>query len=361
MAKSASIFSKSPQELVDKLNSTLPIRITSTDIETYPEFGKLLLVLSNQLTERAVSNETEEELCKAEGDLQQEKRNWWQYRLLHHTLQELIFDWQLKDSSSYEYSEKQYHDAVKSCVTSAEICDYLDCDTSSAGKHTLLGLTKEDILGKNPHRSKFQANANKLVADLGECLKKKCENIVHFYEPSSHIGDSKFTLAKAGQLPSFLESERNKLHQEQKLLKDSKLAKEKQLWQYSQTLLKSLNVLDEILQSHKLKTQSESDTIMCNWLSAKTDALALKIRVVESQLLCDTYTADTIKALDKIGHYVKKEIEKNEEELLRASHALQSYESVGMGFDDLVKEYGYLQEELDKKRWARSEVASNMT
>jgi hypothetical protein len=55
-------------------------------------------------------------------------------------------------------------------------------------------------------------------------------NIVNLSIP----GDSKFTLAKAGQLPSFLESEKRRLQQEKKLLKDDKLAKEKQLWQYSQ-------------------------------------------------------------------------------------------------------------------------------
>jgi hypothetical protein len=46
------------------VNSALPIRITTSDIEIYPEFSKLLLVLSNQVSERAVSNEIEEELIK---------------------------------------------------------------------------------------------------------------------------------------------------------------------------------------------------------------------------------------------------------------------------------------------------------
>lgn len=55
------------------------------------------------------------------------------------------------------------------------------------------------------------------------------------------------------------------------------------------------------------------------------------------------------------GHLVDAEQEETKE-LQRASHALQVYQSVGMGFDQLVKEYTFLLREIDNKKWALSEL-----
>ena len=43
-------------------------------------------------------------------------------------------------------------------------------------------------------------------------------------------------------------------------------------------------------------------------------------------------------------------------ELQHASHTLQAYQSVGLGFDNLVKQYSVLMTEIDNKTWALSEL-----
>ena len=35
---------------------------------------------------------------------------------------------------------------------------------------------------------------------------------------------------------------------------------------------------------------------------------------------------------------------------------LETYQSVGMGFDDLVQEYGRLKDEVENKQWALAEL-----
>ena len=43
-------------------------------------------------------------------------------------------------------------------------------------------------------------------------------------------------------------------------------------------------------------------------------------------------------------------------ELSTTQHALKAYQAVGMGFDELVREYTQLRDEVDNKKWAVREL-----
>ena len=45
----------------------------------------------------------------------------------------------------------------------------------------------------------------------------------------------------------------------------------------------------------------------------------------------------------------------SERDLTTAERTLATYETVGLGFDDLVQEYTALHQEIDKKKWALRE------
>lgn len=47
-------------------------------------------------------------------------------------------------------------------------------------------------------------------------------------------------------------------------------------------------------------------------------------------------------------------------EISSASQALKSYESVGLGFDALVREYTYLKDEIENKKWAIKELKTEV-
>ena len=49
-------------------------------------------------------------------------------------------------------------------------------------------------------------------------------------------------------------------------------------------------------------------------------------------------------------------IDTTKHELSEASQACKSYESVGLGFETLVKEYTHLRDEIANKQWAIREL-----
>lgn len=49
-------------------------------------------------------------------------------------------------------------------------------------------------------------------------------------------------------------------------------------------------------------------------------------------------------------------VNETQQELSHVSKALQTYESVGMGFDAIVDEFTRLRDEIDNKKWAVHEL-----
>ena len=45
-----------------------------------------------------------------------------------------------------------------------------------------------------------------------------------------------------------------------------------------------------------------------------------------------------------------------QKEITKVSEALKTYQSVGMGFDDLVQEFTQLRDEIENKKWALREL-----
>ena len=49
-------------------------------------------------------------------------------------------------------------------------------------------------------------------------------------------------------------------------------------------------------------------------------------------------------------------IRDTEAELTRVGQSLHTYESVGLGFENIVREYTQLQDDIENKRWAMREL-----
>ena len=45
-----------------------------------------------------------------------------------------------------------------------------------------------------------------------------------------------------------------------------------------------------------------------------------------------------------------------QKQITKVSEALKTYQSVGMGFDDLVQEFTQLRDEIENKKWALREL-----
>ncbi|XP_077983532.1 HAUS augmin-like complex subunit 4 [Glandiceps talaboti] len=355
---------RSAQDLAEKVNMSLPLHLNAYDVEHNKEFVKLLTALSKHLTDTGVSRDVEKDRIQAEETLKQEKLAYLQLHLLHLELQEFIMDYEIDSHDIAPSTDtKQFYDAVKHCLYSAEVCNYLDCDLTTKGETSntaLLGLTKEDINRNNPHRKQLNSIEHRLIPKLEERLRNKCETLVTYHQPQKQSGSSELSFAKSTQLPSMLERECCVLKEEKKQLRQDKAKRDRKFWQYYQSLIEWSNVLSEVIKKHGLKSKMSENIIVTNWLNARCQAVCCRINCLEADVLCDTYTKESVDALKQIKYHMNHAINDCEKELGRLTQAVQAYESLGMGFDKLVKEFHALQEAIDSQRWALAELKPNM-
>ncbi|KAK3581162.1 hypothetical protein CHS0354_024695 [Potamilus streckersoni] len=337
-------------KIVDKLNGHFPVHLTISDIDQCPEFINLMVELSSCLTPDCISKHLQREYVQAEEAMQHEKHSWLLNHILHNELHELVMNLELQGQDmSLSSSDQQFQKVLQECLTLSEIGDYFDYSSDPTSKVALLGLTHEDLTRQNKYKKK-------LIPEIEERLMKKCENLVNFYESQANSDSSKLMFARSSQLPSLVEANIQKLEEEKKLLHDDTLKRDKQFWLYYQTLLDSLRLLETLISKYRLRNQPEYDAITSEWLIAKCDAMCLKIKLVELQVMCDTYTMETIQALATIRRHAEIAIKESEKEKTHRSRALNTYQSVGMGFDSIFEEFGRLKKELENKQWALQEL-----
>ncbi|XP_050395830.1 HAUS augmin-like complex subunit 4 [Patella vulgata] len=340
-----------------RLNEVLPVNLQPDDVEKYPEFIKLLTILTKYINPQCITVETEKDLKQSKEILHHAKHTWLLNQVLYHEVKELILEYKIKGQDvSLCSDDKKFVEILHKCLNYKEIVHYLDFSPDPSVKATLLGLTNEDVHRHNPYKKHITSLQLRLIPEIEDRLRKKCEDLVHYEDPNSYSEGSRLTLAKASQLPATVEILKKKLEDEEKLLKQDRIRREKQFWVYYQSLVDALFLLEKLIQDYRLQEQTESDRITSKWLKARCDTMSLKIRLIQLQVLCDTYSSETVKALGIIKKHVEETTDIAEKDLSRISQALTAYDSVGMGFENLVDEYSKLRSELENKRWAMTEL-----
>merc|ERR1712226_178792 len=92
------------------------------------------------------------------------------------------------------------------------------------------------------------------------------------------------------------------------------------------------------------------------YLGAKAEALVLKLKCLELEILNATYTNDSVAAIRIIRSRLTKLLEESEEELVTLRSTLSQYQAAGPDFAPIVLEYARLQKEIEGKRWALNEL-----
>ena len=69
--------------------------------------------------------------------------------------------------------------------------------------------------------------------------------------------------------------------------------------------MQSLRTLESLIADHKLQSQVKHDRVTVEWLTAKCDAMCLKVRVLQNQMIKDTYTPEAVAALKRIKCVVR--------------------------------------------------------
>ncbi|XP_033755196.1 HAUS augmin-like complex subunit 4 [Pecten maximus] len=344
-------------DISDKLNTALGVELTAEDVESNPEFVHLLSVLTNHINDEGVSSLVHKDLQQAEEELKHEKHSWLLQKILYHELEELLHDYDIKSQDTALCTEdRQFHTILQETLTRSEISDYLYCSPDPSSKNTLLGLSEAELSQQNPHKKHLPFIQQKLIPDIEKRLTEKCDTLINFHQTGLNEDGIETSFSPTTQLPALVESDKHQLQKTKAQLKTLKHDKDKQFWLYYKTLIESLELLEEVVSKHRFQNQTEQNTVTTEWLVGRCDGLCLKIRLLEMQVLCDTYTKDTVKALHSVRDHLDTNFRDSDKEFHHISQALRSYESVGMGFDELVEEFRKLKEEKDNKQWALAEL-----
>ncbi|XP_073233389.1 HAUS augmin-like complex subunit 4 [Porites lutea] len=348
----------SVEEKADKLNSSLPVHLTSSNVKQNPEFAKLLTSLTRHLTNTGMSLTVHKDLMQAEDALKQQKLKYLQLLALYSELKELLMEYDMKKQDIHPGSTtSQLYEALKESLAQAEAVNYLDFHPEGGDQAaTFLGLKAEHLTGECQRKSLHQSFQQNIIPELESRLMSKCETVASFHKPTKQVENEQLSFAKATQLPAFLENEKQLLKEETKQLQNNRILRDKQFRQLHEVLMQSLQTLEKLIADHRLQSQAKYDRVTAEWLTAKCDAMCLKVRVLQNQMIRDTYTPEAIEALKKIKAYLKDAEEESSAELHRLTQTLLAYESVGMGFDSLVQQYTTLMAEIDNKKWALSEL-----
>lgn len=352
----------SAQETADKLNNSLPVHLTASNVQQNPEFAKFLTSLTRHLTESGISVTVHKDMVQARDTLREQKLKYLQVLTLYTELKELLTEYDMKKQEVHPSSiTQQLYEALKVSLAQAEALDYLDYHPEGGEQSaTLLGLKPEHLLsGEHQKKSIHQSFQQNIIPELESRLKSKCEMLASFHKPAKQAESEQLSFAKATQLPAFLENEKQLLDQEIKQLHYNRMLRDKQFRQLYEVLMQSLQTLEKLITDHRLQSQGKYDRVTAEWLAAKCEAMCLKVRVLQNQMIRDTYTPESTEALKRIRAYLKNAEEESSAELHRLTQTLLAYESVGMGFDGLVQQYTTLMAEIDNKKWALSELRQN--
>eukprot|EP01135_Chromosphaera_perkinsii_P002420 Nk52_evm26s223 gene=Nk52_evmTU26s223 len=368
----------------------LPLQIPPGLLEAHPNFAKLLSRLTPHLcTPLGCSMTMHQSLEEAKNECQESKINFFHKSLVLGRLLEYVYE---TDKARGEAGEdKRLHgedlsqgndvrDAVR-VVLEAELASQVldvsyfnihgEASGDGASPATLFGLSPADV---EQHGSEFAYPSAEdcvqmqqdLIPEIENRLKSMCEKIYNFYNPISGTSvaldrkSSKYSFAKASQLPALLEKDKATIEEESKEAKRLQGTREDYQKDIVHKIIEYVNLLQKVIVEYKLGSTYEASSVHSKWMVCKSEALILKLNLVKDQLLCDTYPEGAIKALGKIQAHLESSRDQLRNELLRYEAALKAYRCVGPGFEQLGKEYAAILEEIENKKWALSELGKDI-
>lgn len=165
-------------------------------------------------------------------------------------------------------------------------------------------------------------------------------------------------MAKIAQLPSLTSSKLEELTKIKENIGENDQILKEQYTKYTSTLLESLQIMENLLQKHMIEIQNEQHVSKCESLEVQCDALYLKIKSLNLEILCETYTKETVPALKKIHKELVAKAEHVENDIRASQARLNRYESVGQEFNNIVNEYSKLRDAIKQKKWTLEKLKS---
>ncbi|XP_063769635.1 HAUS augmin-like complex subunit 4 [Pseudophryne corroboree] len=343
------------------VNGHLPmLQLEEEDLERNPQFRKLLLELCQILDQSGGSASLSRELEETQRELRLQRKVWLRSEVVHRLIQEMLLDLQVKkQEGAITDEENKFQEGLQQCLLVTE-CSRLLPSGSESGSVSLLGLEKQDLLDLLPSNMDILWIKERLHKQLEEALRKKCFTFLSFHQPETDEEGEVLRAAKALRLASTLEDEKRRLQNEQEKHQEMGALLEKQQEMYSHVLLRCLSLLRQAASDLRLQAQSDIDRMNAEYLEAKSNALFLKLRMEELQILTDAYTSEKVEVHRYIRSSLEAAVKAEKTELSASRQILSSYEFLGTKFEELVQEYTHLRDKIKDNRWAIQELSKTL-
>ncbi|XP_074646297.1 HAUS augmin-like complex subunit 4 isoform X2 [Tubulanus polymorphus] len=329
--------------------------LSKEDYQKYPGFVNLLNSITHHISETGISYDTVDEIAQARESLTFQKLKWINGNILLNTIHEIVEDQEIEDTSQRQQSSK-FSVAVKAMLNSAECSDYLTCHPDPTSNLTLFNLDKVDLQRLN--KQEYESVKSELMSEIRKRLELKVRRLIQFHLPQQTEG-----ICSAEGFSRSIINDVSQLQQQKDLVKGEIKLRHNLLEVYHKVVMKSIRNVEELISTYKLKFQLNSDKTNCDWLLAKGEGLMLKLKKLECERLYYTYCQndyEPAKVLGKIERELDQRIEKKLSDLDDMTKVIEAYQSVGMGFDELVNEYSKLKQHYDMQKLALTDLALNM-
>jgi len=322
------------------------------DLDKNPKFSELITQLKKRVTPEGHNLHLQKSLEQTKHTLSCARQTWLLQHVLYNEVTELLADLEIRGfEDQLSLNEKQFTEILIRVLAFAELPDYLQYSTDPTSSSSLFGLTRDDITQHNPVDQHIAAVQQTLLPLIEDRLRLKCERLYSFYKDDKDPSSSGLLMTKAQAMPNLVEQKQRLLDQGKVELEGSRRERGRRTWGMYQKLLEGISMMKQMLQQHKLKTQSEVDHVNVSWLKAQCDVFCRKLQLTKLKILCKTYDAETVKALSKINQHLDSALKQTSQELASTQHSLQGYHAVGSEFHGLVEEFTQLQKEVDTRVW----------
>ncbi|KAH9535570.1 hypothetical protein CY35_17G060900 [Sphagnum magellanicum] len=208
-----------------------------------------------------------------------------------------------------------------------------------------------------------------LIPEIEGRLRSKCDKLAAAFEPNEAVmmttGVRSADAAGPHPSNSLQLPERVKLAVEDVEVEEAALlvdlyAADRKFSEYYNVLEQILGILLRLIKEFKLQHQHEYDGMRKEWLCKRCQTMSTKLRVLEHLLLRDTYTQESLPALQKIRGYVMEANEEATAAYNRAVTRLREYQGVDQYFDDIARRYHDLVMKLEGIQWTIQQVEMDL-
>ncbi|XP_057960639.1 AUGMIN subunit 4-like [Malania oleifera] len=198
-----------------------------------------------------------------------------------------------------------------------------------------------------------------LCREIEARLKAKCDKLADTLVMDGMDSSSGNQNLNA-RLPERVKLIIEEIEREEAALREDLYSADRKFAEYYNVLELIFGVLVKLVKDLKLQHQHTYDELQKTWLCKRCETMNAKLRVLEHILLFETYTKDSLPALNKIRKYLVEATEEASIAYNKAVTRLREYQGVDPHFDSIARQYHDVVKKLENMQWTIRQVEMDL-